>query len=218
MYFKSRAHAGLLLANLLYDSYRYENCAVLAVNDGGVSVGEQIATQLHCPLMLLLVEDIEVPGESVSFGSVSQTGNFTYNSTLSSGEIDGYTSEFHGYLAEQKREKFQKINRLLGDGGVLDRDMLRDRVVILVTDGASKGSVFDAAMDFLKPIRILKMIAVAPVASIPAVDKLHVQSDELHILDVKENYMGTDHYYDDNAVPSRQEIIAKINSTILNWR
>lgn len=218
MYFESRAQAGALLAEQLYEKYRYENCAVVALSDGGVLVGEQIAEKLHCILTMLLVEDIEIPGESLSFGGVSQSGNFTFNSEFSSGEIDGYVSEFHGYLNEQKREKFQKINRLIGDGGVIDHDMLRDRTVVLVSDGVDNGAAVDVALDFLKPIRIERLVVAAPVATVPAVDKLHVLADELHILDVKDNFMGVDHYYDDNAVPSHEETIAKINEIVLNWR
>ena len=80
---------------------------------------------------MLLIEDIEVPGESMSFGGVSQSGSFTYNGHFSAGEIDEYTSEFHGYLDEKKRETFQKINRLIGDGGIVDEAMLQDHVVII---------------------------------------------------------------------------------------
>ncbi len=218
MYFESRAQAGQLLAAQLLPAYRYENCAVVALSDGGVLVGEQIAAQLHCILTMLVTEVIEVPGESMNFGAVSQSGHFTYNSQFSSGEIDAYTSEFHGYLDDQKRQAFSRINQLIGDGGLISADMLREHVVILVADGLSDGALLAAALDFLKPIHVKKLIVAAPVATITAVDQLHVLADELHILDVKENFMGVDHYYTDNIVPSHEETIAKINQIILNWR
>lgn len=218
MYFESRIHAGQQLAARLFEKYRYENCAVVALSDGGVMVGEQIAAQLHCVLTMLLVEDIEVPGESVSFGGVSQTGNFTYNSEFSSGEIDEYTSEFHGYLDDQKRQAFQRINRLLGEGGLIDYDLLRDHTIILVNDGFSDSTVLDVALEFLKRVRINRLVIAAPVASEGAIDRLHVMADELHILDVKVNYFDTDHYYMVNEIPSHEETVDKINKIILNWR
>lgn len=217
MYFESRTQAGQMLAGLLYEKYRYENCAVLAVSDSSVLVAEQIAMQLHCYLAMLLIEDIEVPGQSLSFGAVSQSGNFTYNGMFSAGEINEYTSEFHGYLEEQKREKMQRINRLLGDGGTIDRDLLRDHIVFVVVDGIDEGAGIDVALDYLKPIRLAKLVIVTPVASISAVDKMHILADELHILDVKENFMGIDHYYDDNTIPSHDETVQKISQIILNW-
>ena len=218
MYFENRSQAGQLLAAQLVEHYRYDNCAVVALSDGAVLVGEQIAAALHCILTMLLIEDIDVPGESMSFGGVSQNGTFTYNGMFSAGEVEEYTSEFHGYLDEQKREKFQKINRLLGDGGIISNEMLRDRTVILVADGVDNGAAVDVAMDFLKPIRVAKVVVATPVATVPAVDKLHMVADELHILDVKENFMGVDHYYEDNEIPSHEETIAKINQIVLNWR
>ena len=218
MYFESRAQAGQLLAAQVVATYRYENCAVVAVTTGGVVVGEQIASQLHCILTMLVTEGIEVPGESMSFGAVSQGGHFTYNSEFSSGEIDEYTSEFHGYLDDQKREAFSRINRLVGDGGIISPEMLHDRIVLLVSDGFVDGAILSVALDYIKPIRVQKLVAVAPVATISAVDQLHVAVDEIHILDVKENFMGIDHYFDDNTVPTREEAIEKVNEIVLNWR
>ena len=166
MYFESRSQAGELLARELAPLYRYENCVVLALSDGGVLVGSEIAAALHAMLTLLVIEDIEIPGENIKFGGVSQDGNFTYNSSFSSGEVEEYVSEFHGYLEDQKREVFQKINRLLGDGGLVDHEMLRDQTVILVTDGIDDTTIIDVAVDFLKPIRIEKLVAAVPVVMV----------------------------------------------------
>jgi len=218
MYFDNRAQAGQLLAAQLIEKYRYENCAVVAVSNGGVLVGEQIAAQLHCPLMMLVTEDIDVPGENSVFGSVSENGNFTYNDAFSEGEIDEYTTEFHGYLDDKKREAFSRINRLVGDGGVIDERLLQDRMVILVSDGFENTSSIGVATDYLKPMRIHRLIIAAPISTVAVVDALHVSADELHILDVKANFLGVDHYYTDNTVPSQDEAIAKINQIVLNWR
>ena len=219
MYFESRSQAGAILADQVLEKYRYENCAVVAIGEGGVLIGEQIAVKLHCVLMMLLSEGIEIPGESLSIGAMSQSGQFTYNSQFSDGEINEYTSEFHGYLEEKKREAHQKMNRLLGDGGIIDKDMLKDRVVILASDGFGDDlSVLDVALSFLKSVRIEKLVIAVPFCGVAAVDKLHMTVDEMHILDVKENFMGFNHYYEDNTLPSKEETIAKINQVILNWK
>lgn len=218
MYFENREQAGQILAAELIEKYRYENCAVVALSDGAVVVGEQIAKALHCIVTLLLIEDIEIPGEGVSFGGVSQNGGFTYNGMFSVGEIEEYESEYHGYLEEQKREAFQKINRLLGDGGLISEEMLRDRIVILVADGLDTGASLDVAVDFLKPIKIKRLVVATPISTIQVIDKLHMLADELHILDVKTNFLGIDHYYNQNDIPTHEETIAKINKIILNWK
>ena len=218
MYFESRPQAGGILAAKLLPAYRYENCAVVALSSGAVLVGEQIATSLHCVMMMLLTEDIQIPGENISIGSVSQEGDFTYNSSFSEGEADEYNSEFHSYMDEQKREIFRRMNRLIGDSGIIDRELLKERVVILVSDGIDNGATIDVAVDYLKSVKIKKLVIASPTASVQAVDKLHVLADELQILDVKENFMTPNHYYENNTIPSREDTIKKINQIILNWR
>ncbi len=218
MYFENREQAGQLLAAELVAKYRYENCVVVALSDGAVLVGEQIAKSLHCIVTLLLIEEIEVPGEGISFGGVSQNGGFTYNGMFSVGEIEEYTTEYHGYLDQERQQAFQRINRLLGDGGLINNEMLRDHVVILVADGLDTGASLDVAVEFLKPIRIKRLVVATPISTVQAVDKLHMLADELHILDVKENFMGIDHYYNQNTVPSHEDTIAKINQIVLNWK
>ncbi len=217
MYFESRGQAGRLLAEQLVQ-YRYENTAIVALSVGGAMVAEQIAADLHCVMMMLVTKEIEVPGESMAFGSVAQSGNFTYNSAFSEGEIEGYTSEFHSYLDEQKREAFQGINRLLGDNGTIDASLLLDRVVIVVDDGLNSSTRIDVMFDFLKPIRTQKLVVVSPIATIDAVDKVHIMADEIHVLDVKENYINTEHYYEQNELPTPEETMKRISEIIMNWR
>jgi putative phosphoribosyl transferase len=211
MYFHSRAEAGQKLAAELVN-YIPENCVVVALGRGAVLVGEPIAATLHSKLTLLIAEHVRLPGESMTFGTVTQDGSFTYNDQFSSGEIDEYYSEFHGYIDDQKREKFQKINRLLGGSGPMEVDLLRDKVLILVADGLKTGARLHAAKEFLKPIRTKRLIVVSPVASVQAVDAMHMLADELHCLSVTPNYISTNHYYDDNDVPTVEATLERIKN------
>lgn len=216
-YYQNRIQAGQqLMVPLL--KYRYENSIVVALSDSSVPVAEQVAASLHCIMTLFVALDIEVPGESVSFGSVTEGGTFSMNSDLSEDESSEYYGEFRGYIEEQKRVQTSAVNRLLGDGGILDEDLLRDHVVILVADGMKSPSILDAVAAFLKPIRIERLVIATPIASVPAVDHAHIIGDELHILNVTDNFMDTNHYYTENEAPDHEEIIRRINEMILNWR
>lgn len=217
MYFGSRAEAGQMLAKEL-QQFRYENVVVVALNDGAVQVGREIASSLHCILTMLLTEEIEIPGEGMTFGTLNQSGRFTYNGLFSTGEIEEYYSEYHGYIDDQKRTKMSMMNQLLGAGGIVDESILREHVVILVSDGFVNGASIDAAADFLKPLHLKRLVIAAPVASVPAVDRAHIVGDELHILSVTENYLDTDHYYDENDVPSHEDTVAVLNNVVLEWR
>lgn len=217
MYFSSRLEAGYKLAQELLATYRYENTVVVALSDGAVQVGQQVAAALHTPLTLLLTETIDVPGENIAFGTLNQSGRFTYNGMFSAGEIEAYYSEFHGYLEDQKRVMMGKMNQLLGAGGIVDESMLRGHNVILLADGLPNGGSLEAAADFIKPLAIERLIIAAPIASVEAVDRAHILGDELHILAVTDNYLDTDHYYDINDIPSHEATIATLNEIVLSW-
>jgi putative phosphoribosyl transferase len=217
MYFRSRSEAGEQLADRLI-KYRFEDCAVVALSANSVVVAEPIAARLHCVLGLFLSESIKIPGEGVTVGTVDQEGEFTYNSDLTETESGEYYSEYHGYIDDQKREKFEHINKLLGEGGVIDPGLLREHVVILVADGLKTSAKLDAAAEFLKPILMKRLIVVTPVASVLAVDAMHMLADEIHCLSVTENYLATSHYYDAKDTLTHDQAVEKINNIILNWR
>ena len=64
MYFASRLQAGRMLASQMAKKYKGELCAVVALNDGGVMVGAQIAQKLHCSLTLLMTAEITLTRET----------------------------------------------------------------------------------------------------------------------------------------------------------
>jgi predicted phosphoribosyltransferase len=218
VYFKNRRDAGERLAAELIEKYRYEDCAVVALSDGGVLVGEAIAENLHSILTMVLTEEVKLPGDSLVIGSAAQGDVFSYSNQLSSGEVSEYMAEFRGHIEQERRIAHEKINRLMGDGGAFDRDLLLNRNIILTADGLFSSSLIGAAMDYLKPVKIQKIIVALPIASVQVVDFIHIYTDEVHILDVKEADMGVDHYYDDNTIPSHEEIIVLLNQTIAKWR
>ena len=207
-----------MLANQLVAKYRYENCAVVALDDGGVVVGAQIAASLHCVLSLLLNEEIKLPRELEAIAAISQDGSVTFNSTYSPGELDELVGEYFQYIEQEKLTQLHKLNRILGDGNTVDKRLLAGRNIILVSDGLASGFAIDLAADFIKPIPREKLIVATPLASVKAVDRLHVTADEIYVLSVVENYMSTDHYYDKRDIPPHDKIVEIIERITLSWK
>jgi putative phosphoribosyl transferase len=210
--------AGRMLANQLAPKYRYENCAVVCLSDGGVMVGAQIAMRLHCVLTMLLTSEIQLPREDISVGGITPGGVFSYNHMYSAGELDEIVSEYSGLIDQEKREQMHDMNRLLGSGGMIRPDLLKGRNVILTTDGLNSGFVLDLAAEFLKPIDIERLIVATPIASVPAVDRMHVLADEICCLDVIAEYMNTEHYYDKQDIPTHAAVVKTIEQIVLNWK
>jgi putative phosphoribosyl transferase len=217
MYFDSRADAGRQLADRLM-GYANQNTAVVALNEGGVIVGAQIAIALHANLMLLASTNITLPGESEPIAGMTGTTTYTDNPRFSEGELEELEGEYHGYIEEQRIEKIHELNTIIGKAGEVKRDLLKRHVVILVADGLPDGFLLDMAADFLKPVKMKKLVVAVPIASIPAVDRMHLVADELHVLSVLENYLKTDHYYEDNSIPDQEGLFKVMKNISLEWK
>lgn len=207
-----------MLAAQIAPKYRFENCAVVALSDGGVVVGAQIAASLHCVLSLLISEEITLPRELEAVAGISQDGSVSYNNTYSPGELDELVGEYYQYIEQEKLSKIHDLNRILGSGTTVDKRLLIGRNVILVSDGLSSGFAIDLAAEFLKTVQIEKMIVATPLASVQAVDRLHITADEIYCLSVVENYISTDHYYDQRDIPPHDKIVEVIERITLNWK
>lgn len=218
LYFPSRLAAGDIIADVLEPKYRYEDCAVLALNDGAVLVGAAIAQRLHCVINMLLLESIKLPGELDVLATMDNFGSMTYNDKFSTGELEEMRSEYFGYIEQQKLEKLFAMQEMIGQGGVLDPHMLRGRNVIVVSDGLVNGFSMRAAAEFLKPLNMQRLIMVTPFASVAAVDQMHVLADELICLNVIEDIISIDHYYDDASMPPHGKVIKILEDIVLHWR
>ncbi len=197
--------------------YRYEDISVLAVSPGGAVVGAEIAKSLRSRMSMLLTEQISMPGVASTdvIGLMDQEGHFTYNSMMPAGLIMEVEAEMHNYLEAEKLDKKQKLSRAVNEYGFVDPQIFYGHHVIVVSDGFRNGLAFEAAANFLKPINTQKLIAAAPIASVPAVDRLHVVADELKIMDVLANYLDTDHYFEDNTIPDVQ---AMMDELVYRWQ
>jgi putative phosphoribosyl transferase len=219
MYFASRLQAGRMLAAQLKDKYRYENCAVVALDDGGVMVGAQIAAELHCVLMLMITAQIHLPREPDAIAGITSGGAIAYNDAdYSQSEINELVGEYHGLIEQEKLTGMHQMNQDLGKGDVMDKTLLKGHNVILVSDGLETGFPLDMVTEMLKPIAIEHLIVATPLASVPAVDRMHVMADDIYCLNVVADYISTDHYYEKQDVPDHAKAIEIIERIILNWK
>ena len=218
MYFASRTAAGKTLAEQIAKRYSKEQCAVVALSDGSVMVGAQIALQLHAVLCMLLVQPIELPREGTPIGGIAEDGSFAYNGVYSPGEIEELVAEYRGYLEQEKGNRLSEVHRLLGGGGLIRKDLLVDKVVFLVSDGLSSGFSLDVAMQYLKTVRYKKLVVATPLASVRAVDRMHVLADEIFCLNVLEDFMVVDHYYETRDIPSHDMIVKTIEQITQHWQ
>jgi predicted phosphoribosyltransferase len=218
MYFKNRDEAGRQLAEILFHPYGRSNSVILALGPGGVMVSIPIALRLQIPVFMVASKEIDLPGSfHETVGNVDQSGEFIYSSDLSTGERDEIFAEYHGHIESEKTQAIHDINQLLGAQGFVDKKSLMGKNILIVSDGLGKGSELDSIIAFLKPVSSPRLVGVCPVASVDAIDKMHIVTDEIRVLSPKDNYLGTHHYYEENDVPNDdhiQKIIQNINHPV----
>ena len=71
---------------------------------------------------------------------------------------------------------------------------------------------------YLKTVELKKLVIATPIASVKAVDRMHVAGDELYCLSVVEDYISTDHYYDKRDIPEHTEITNMLKSLLVKWQ
>lgn len=215
-YFVDRQQAGKLLAEKLA-VYKSENCAVVALSEGGILIGLEIAKRIHASLYFLATEDINLPGEPDPLAVMSSAGTFTYNNLFSIGQLEEFNIDYRAFVDQQRLEKFHKLNRLISKDGVIRAPLLKRHVVILVSDGFKSGLSLDVAADFMKYIVVKKLIVATPISSVQAVDRMHLVADEIYCLGVADNFFDTNHYYEDNSLPEHKTAMEMMQNIVLNW-
>lgn len=216
MYFIDRAEAGEKLAERL-SAYRYQDTAVMALSAGGVLVGEQIARRLHSTLSLLVIANIDLPGDNLTVGTVDHTGLFTYNELMPAGELEEIVSEMHQWIEEAKLRKLYEMTSLVGEHGLSDPNQLAHRNVIIVTDGIKNGLSFLAARHFLKRIRTVSIVAAIPVAPYDALEAVRPLVDEMFYLSAPTNFIEVGHYYNDDCQVQVADVLGRIDNMVKHW-
>jgi len=216
MYFKDRTEAGEKLSKQLA-KYKGDNCTLVALSDGAVVLAAQVAKKLECPITMLLAQPINAPGESIEVASINQEGGYSQNSYYTKGEQEEFDMEYHGIFEQEKMDKLSEMHRQLGKNVLIKKSLLKGRTVILISDGMGSSATIDSAAIFLKSIKVKKLVIAAPFAAINVVDKMHLMADEIVCLNTIDNFMGVDHYYDNNNIPPHETVVSTIQYMLKNW-
>jgi putative phosphoribosyl transferase len=179
--FLDRAHAGRVLAGLLA-RYAGPGTLVLAVPNGGVAVGVPVALALDCPLRLLVVRKIQIPGNSeAGFGAVASDGAAIYNQ-----ELLAHLRLTPAQVQAQKQKAQASIRErlaLYGDWARLPE--LAGRTVVLVDDGLASGVTMASAAGIVRQQGPARLVVAVPTSSAAARQRVLPLVDELVCPDVR---------------------------------
>ncbi len=184
--FQDRFDAGKLLGQMLSSTLEdgdHENMILLAIPMGGVPVAVEIQKALSCPLDLVVVRKIQIPGNTeAGFGAITQEEDIFLNEQL--------LARLH-LSPEQIREQTQKVkqdlelrNRYLRQNRPLPD--LEGRTVILVDDGLASGYTMKAAVYMAAKRNAARKIVAVPTATGQVIDSLTESVDEIYCPNIRD--------------------------------
>ena len=195
--FRDRAHAGVVLANMLA-SYRGAGAIVLAVPAGGIPVAAAIAGQLRLPLDLLVVSKITLPWNTeAGYGAVAFDGTVRLNDRMVLHERLSEETVHEGI--EKTHEKVaRRVEKLRGDTAFPD---VSTRPVIVVDDGLASGFTMGVGVEAVRKAGAREIVVAVPTGHREAVRRIAKDAQAVYCANVRAGFSfavadAYEHWYD----------------------
>jgi putative phosphoribosyl transferase len=174
--FRDRTDAGQQLATHLQSYVNDPDVLVLGLPRGGVPVAFEVAKALNAPLDICLVRKLGVPDQpELAMGAIATGGTRVLNEDIIAQK--GITDETLQAVTAQELEELQR--RDLAYRGNHDLPVIRDRIIIVVDDGAATGATLHAAILALRHQQPRKLVVAVPVIAKEACSPLSAVVEEL---------------------------------------
>ncbi|MFC1957654.1 phosphoribosyltransferase [Chloroflexota bacterium] len=173
--FENRYDAGSQLATQLTD-YEGQSVVVLAIPNGGVPVGLEVALALDADLDLVITRKIPLPlTPEAGFGAVADDGTVILNEEIVN--RFGLTPHQISYQVNQVRAEIRQRNLLYRK----DKPLIavNGKTVILTDDGLASGFTMLATVESVRRRRPKEVIVAVPTASAGALDKVEKVADKV---------------------------------------
>ena len=147
---------------------------VLAIPNGGVPVGLEVALALEADLDLVISRKIPLPLKpEAGFGAVTDDGTVILNEELVK-EV-GLSAPQISYQVNRVRAEIRQRSLLYRKDRLLNA--LRDKTVLITDDGLASGYTMRAAVTSVRRHRPKKIVAAVPVASAIALEQVKKVAD-----------------------------------------
>jgi putative phosphoribosyl transferase len=182
--FKNRTEAGKVLGLMLAPEYGdAKDVMVLAVPSGGVPVALKVSERLKCPMDLVIVRKLQIPGNpEAGFGALTGEGAEFINEKLLADL--GLSREQVENEKGTVRAELERRNRLFRGGKPFPD--LENKRVILVDDGLASGYTMMATLfDVLKKKAAGAAVAV-PTAPLDSIRRIENAADDIFCANIRE--------------------------------
>jgi len=199
--FFDRRHAGRLLGEAVAKRIKRVDY-VLAIRNGGVAVGYEVAERLGAKLGVVVVRKIPIPWNTeAGFGAVDPDGEVVLNRPL----LDklGLRQEEVEELVRQVKTGIDE--RVRKYGGIPD---VRGKKVVVVDDGIASGVTMIAACLYVRRKGAGSVVVAAPVAPLHSFELVKSYADHIVVLEVVDTltFAVADYYENWYDVPDEEVI------------
>jgi len=173
--FDNRYDAGRQLATQL-GQYKGQPVVVLAIPNGGVPVGLEIALALQADLDLVIVRKIPLPlNPEAGFGAVADDGTVILNEELV--ERAGLSQHQINYQVNRVRVEIRQRTLLYRK----DRPLtgVSGKTVMITDDGLASGFTMMAAVESVRRRQPKEIVVAVPAASAGALERVEKVADKV---------------------------------------
>lgn len=215
MVFKDRFEAGRKLADMLYPAYQYQKVRVLALPNGGVPVGYEIANRFGVPLEVLVSQKLGAPSNpDFAVGAIAEEGVVTINEpTVNLFQFK--ERDLWNCVQEGKKEVERKVN--LFRQGMHLQDLDRT-IVIVVDDGLATGMTAQAALEVVEHHNPPFLIFAAPICEVDTTTRVGQKVDDIICLNNSQELQAVSIWYEDFETVSDEKVLSLIHRSFENAR
>lgn len=200
--FADRAEGGRVLAAALV-GHVPADAVVLGLPRGGIPVAYEVARSFACPLDVLVVRKLGVPGhEELAMGAIASGGARVLNEDV----IDDHgipSAAIERAVARETEELRRREAAYRGDRVPLD---LAGRTVVLVDDGLATGATMRVAVLAARAAGASHVVVAVPVAAQDTCVALRQLADEVVCAMTPEPFYAVGAWYHEFSPTSDDEV------------
>ncbi|MEM1658023.1 MAG: phosphoribosyltransferase family protein [Candidatus Jordarchaeales archaeon] len=199
--FLDRRHAGRLLGEAVAEKVGRVDY-VLAIPNGGVAVGYEVAKRLGARLGVVVVRKIPIPWNTeAGFGAVDPDGEVVLNAPLLS-RLGLRREEVEELVKWVKKGIDERVRKY---GGIPN---VEGKSVVVVDDGIASGVTMIAACLYVRRRRAGSVVAAAPVAPLHSFELVKSYADQIVVLEVVDTltFAVADYYENWYDVPDEEVV------------
>jgi putative phosphoribosyl transferase len=200
MKFKDRKSAAEVLAAVVktklkqvadIDDDQERSITVIGIPRAGAVIADRVATKLSCDFDLIILRRLLAPYSLNAFGAIVSDGTFY---------IDEAAVNFlnipETYLEKEKMQQLKEINRRVSLYRPHNKEYaVRNRIVVLIDDGAATGASLIAAARMIRKQQPKFLMIAIPVAKPDIVGKLEQEADMVEAIITPSTFAFVSQFY-----------------------